>query len=192
MPQAIVLAGPNGAGKTTASRSVLANRLNVVTFLNPDIIAQGLSGFAPEAAAYEASSIMLRRLRTLADEGKDFAFETTLAARTYVPWLRQIQTQGYSVLLAYVWLNSPDLAVERVAMRVRLGGHFIPEPTIRQRYVRSWQNFFDLYQPLADRWLVFDNSFAGAHRIIATGHRLNVREILDAPTWEWFSKGPQS
>lgn len=150
MPQVVVLAGPNGAGKTTASRALLSQTYQIPTFVNPDIIAQGLSGFAPEAAAFQASAIMLRRLRAMADEGADFAFETTLAARTYAPWLRVLRDSGYLVRLVFVWLNSPDLAVDRVKWRVRQGGHSIPESTIRQRYIRSWDKILRMYQPLAD------------------------------------------
>src|ERR1700722_18931783 len=100
-PGVIVLAGPNGAGKTTSARTLLAETLSVMTFVNADVIAQGLSGFDPDSAAVEASRIMLERLRTLAAQRADFAFETTLAARSYVGWLRDLQATGYSVQLAY-------------------------------------------------------------------------------------------
>lgn len=190
MPQVVVIAGPNGAGKTTASRSVLLHTYRVPTYVNPDIIAQGLSGFAPEAAAFEASTIMLRRLRAMAENGEDFSFETTLAARTYAPWLRELRDMGYLVRLVYVWLNSPDLAVDRVKWRVRQGGHSIPEPTIRQRYVRSWDNFLRMYQLLADEWLVFDNSDPAGHQLIACGECDTVTQVFNAQTWSIFAKGP--
>ena len=131
-PTVIVLAGINGAGKTTSSRSLLANTLKLMTFVNADIIAQGLSGFAPEAAAIRAGRIMLEQLEELATERADFAFETTLAARTYAGWLDKLRQSGYDVHLFYFWLNSPDLAIGRVSSRVKKGGHHVPEPTIRQ------------------------------------------------------------
>lgn len=190
MPQVVVIAGPNGAGKTTASRSVLLHTYQIPTYVNPDIIAQGLSGFAPEAAAFEASAIMLKRLRQMAANGDDFSFETTLAARTYAPWLREIQKTGYFVRLVYVWLKSADLAVDRVKWRVRQGGHSIPEPTIRQRYVRSWDNFLRLYQPFADEWLVFDNSDPAGQQLLACGECGTVLQIFDPEIWDVFSKGP--
>src|SRR6516225_1621380 len=132
-PSVIVLAGPNGAGKTTAAQSLLAETLRLRTFVNADVIAQGLSGFDPASAALEAGRIMLDRLHALAKERCDFAFETTLAVRSLVRWFRELQEAGYSIHLVYFWLADPDLAVSRVAERVRMGGHDVPEPTIRLR-----------------------------------------------------------
>jgi len=148
LPHVIVLAGPNGAGKSTSARDVLAETLGVTTYVNADVIAAGLSGFDPDAAVVEASRIMVERLRELAEMRANFAFETTLAARSYFTWLRQLNESGYTIRLYYFWLQSPDIAVARVAVRVRMGGHNIPEGTIRQRYVRSAKNFFRLYRPL--------------------------------------------
>src|SRR5437764_12678661 len=113
-PSVIVLAGPNGAGKTTASRTVLAETLRVTTYVNADVIAQGLAGFDPDSAAVEASRIMLERLYKLAAQRADFAFETTLAGRSYAGWLKQLREMGYTVHLFYFWLASADLAVARV------------------------------------------------------------------------------
>ena len=153
-PRVIVLGGCNGAGKTTAARTLLAETLGVMTFVNADIIAQGLSGFDPAGANVEASRIMLERLHELAARRESFAFETTLAARTYAPWLRTLKATDYVIELHYVWLNRPDLNVSRVALRVQSGGHAVPEGTIRQRYVRSARTFLDLYRALADFWRV--------------------------------------
>ena len=157
-PRAIIVAGPNGAGKTTQARTLLGETLRGVTYVNADVIAQGLSGFAPESAAVEASRIMLERLRALAAQRADFAFETTLAARTYAAWLKELTQTGYSLQLFYYWLRSPDLAVARVALRVMRGGHNIPEASVRQRYQRSIRNFFTLYRDLVHSWRIYDNS----------------------------------
>jgi predicted ABC-type ATPase len=183
-PSVIVLAGPNGAGKTTASRTVLAETLRVTTFVNADVIAQGLAGFDPDSAALEASRIMLERLHALAAKRADFAFETTLAGRTYVGWLRSLGDSGYFVQLAYFWLNSADLAVARVAERVRQGGHGIPEKTIRQRYERSLANFFTLYRPLISYWQVYDNSQGPEPELIASGSRTEQETVINAETWD--------
>jgi predicted ABC-type ATPase len=156
-PNVIMLAGPNGAGKTTSSRSLLAGQLKVMTFVNADIIAQGLAGFDPESAAWEASKIMLGRLDELAGKRQDFAFETTLAARSYVPRIEKWRSEGYCFQLYYFWLPSADLAIERVALRVSRGGHDVPAETIRRRYRQSLRNLFHLFIPLADAWQVFDN-----------------------------------
>lgn len=166
-PSAIVLSGPNGAGKTTAARTLLAEQMRLLTFVNADVIAQGLAGFDPDSAAIEASRIMLERLRLLAQRRRDFAFETTLAARSYACWLEQLRQDGYQVHLVYFWLASVDLAVARVAERVRLGGHSVPETTIRQRYTRRLKNLFSLYLPLAKTWQVYDNTQPGQPQMIA-------------------------
>src|ERR1700730_6142110 len=147
-PEVIVLAGPKGAGKTTSSQHVLADTLAVTHFVNADVIAQGLAGFDPDSAAIEASRIMLERLHTLAQQHADFAFETTLAGRSLAGWLQKLRQTGYTVHLVYFWVESEDLAVARVSERVSMGGHSIPEATIRQRYRRSVQNFFRLYRPV--------------------------------------------
>ncbi len=159
----VVIAGPNGAGKTTISRRVIRESVGIVEFVNADVIAAGLSGFAPERAAFAAGRIMLQRLDDLARDGADFAFETTLASRTFAPWLASRMHEGYRVHLIYVWLRSPRLAVQRVQARVRKGGHEVPADIVRRRYARSMHNLFELYQPLASRdgsWRIFDNSDA--------------------------------
>jgi predicted ABC-type ATPase len=182
-PRAIVLGGCNGAGKTTSSRSLLADTLEVMTFVNADVIAQGLSGFDPDNAALEASRIMLERLRALAAGRADFAFETTLAARSYAPWLDGLRQAGYEVHLHYFWLKSADLAVARVRERVRLGGHSIPEPTIRQRYQRSVRNLLHLYLSRVSAWWVYDNSLSVA-QLIARGSSEGDESILDPSAWQ--------
>ncbi len=182
-PTAIVLAGVNGAGKTTSSRSLLARTLKMMTFVNADIIAQGLSGFDPEAAAIRAGRIMLAELEELTQQRASFAFETTLAARTYAGWLDKLRESGYRIHLFYFWLNSADLAVGRVASRVEKGGHNVPEATIRQRYVRSVRNLFDLYIPVVTGWKVYDNSDGLGPRLIAKGKRDLPETILDPVVW---------
>lgn len=182
-PCVIVLAGPNGAGKSTSARTLLAESLGLMTFVNADVIAQGLAGFDPDSAALEASRIMLERLRALAAQRADFAFETTLAARSYAPWLMELRDGGYRADLVYFWLASADLAVARVAERVRSGGHNVPEATVRQRYVRSVRNFFTLYGPAVGRWQFYDNSGTGGPQLIAHGDRPGPETVLDATAW---------
>ena len=183
VPSVIILAGPNGAGKTTAARTLLAEQLRLMTFVNADVIAQGLAGFNPDSAAVEASRIMLDRLRLLAERREDFAFETTLAARSYAPWLKAPRNDGYQVHLVYFWLVSADLAVARVAERVRMGGHHVPETTVRQRYTRSLKNFFHLYLPLVKTWQVYDNTQPGQSRMIAFRDESGAEIIEDQFLW---------
>jgi predicted ABC-type ATPase len=188
-PTAIVLAVPNGAGKTTSARTFLADTLHLMTFVNADAIAQGLSGFDPESMAREAGRLMLQRLHALAEQRANFAFETTLAGRAYARWLRSLRQTGYTVHLVYFWLASADLAVERVAHRVRLGGHGIPEETIRQRYGRSIDNFFRLYLPIVTSWEVYDNSGIGQPQPVARGNQAEGEVVLDEAVWNAMQKG---
>ena len=181
-PEVVILGGPNGCGKTTSSQRLLADALSLTTFVNADVIARGLAGFDPDSAALEASRVMLERLRQLAQDKQSFAFETTLAARSYAAWLKQRKGEGYRVRLYYFWVESADLAVSRVAARVRSGGHHVPEATVRQRYERSMKNFFDLYGVLADEWRWYDNS-AGSARLLASCEN-GEETVVDEAAWQ--------
>ncbi len=183
-PQVVILAGPNGAGKSTAAPGLLKGLLDMDDFVNADVIAQGLSGFAPEAVALEAGEVMLRRIHQLADQRKSFAFETTLASRSYVGWLRQLVGSGYRVHLTFLWLSSAELAVKRVAQRARLGGHSVPEATIRRRYKAGLRNFFSLYRPLSTAWLVYNNSQIGPPGLVAAGQGTRTLQIADQASWD--------
>lgn len=181
-PRVVVLAGINGAGKTTASRDLLADVLKIPTFVNADTIARGLNALNPEGEAVRAGRIMLNQLDDQAASRTDFAFETTLAARTYANWLANLRlTAGYEVYLYYYWLDSAELAISRVTQRVRSGGHFIPDATVRQRYSRSVRNFFELYRPITDYWEVHDNSHGQRH-LLALG---TIDDELIADEWAW-------
>jgi predicted ABC-type ATPase len=182
VPNVFVIGGCNGAGKTTASLTVLPSVLNCREFVNADAIAAGLSPLNPDAVAITAGRMMLERLRFLRDSGVEFAFETTLATRSYVPFLRECKSRGYRVNLLYFWLRSPALAVQRVALRVASGGHSIPEETIRRRYDRGRQNLIELYLPMADQWAVFDNSI-GQSRAIAEAADGQMPIVYDAVVW---------
>lgn len=184
LPNVIILAGPNGAGKTTSSRSLLQGVLDVTTFVNADIIAQGLAGFDPESAAWEASRIMLERLDDLASKQQDFAFETTLAARSYARRIADWQSQGYCFQLYYFWLPNADLAVRRVADRVEQGGHHVPEETVRHRYRQSIRNLFDLYLPLSDVWHIYLNEQPGSPELVARGLATRSQTIVNSRVWE--------
>jgi predicted ABC-type ATPase/GNAT superfamily N-acetyltransferase len=189
-PTVIVLAGSNGAGKTTAARTLLAEELRLLTFVNADVIAQGLAGFDPDTAALQAGRIMLTRLQELATARASFAFETTLAGRWYANWLKELRRQGYDVHLFYVWLASADLAVTRVAERVRLGGHDVPEAKVRQRYGRSVRNFFELYQPIATTWEVYNNTaMAPTYELIAYADNKGVEHVVRADLWAQMKQG---
>ena len=157
LPNLYIIAGCNGAGKTTASFTILPEMLNCREFVNADSIAAGLSPFNPESVAIEAGRLMLSRIRELMAVGVDFAFETTLATRSYVSLVRDAQRVGYKVTLLFIWLDSPETAIRRVADRVAKGGHSIPDNVIERRYYRGIYNLINLYIPTCDRWMLVDN-----------------------------------
>lgn len=163
-----IISGCNGAGKTTASFTLLPEILNCKEFVNADEIARGLSPFQPETVSFEAGRIMLHRINELLKNEVSFAFETTLATRSYKGKILKAKENGYIVTLVFFWLQNVELAIERVKARVMKGGHNIPEDVIRRRYTLGIKNLFEIYLPIADEMLIFDNS-DGKYEMIATG-----------------------
>lgn len=169
MPNLYIIAGCNGAGKTTASNTILPEILHCREFVNADNIAAGISPFNPDGAAIEAGRIMLTRINQLLAEGKDFAFETTLSTRSYVSLVRKAQSLGFKVTLVFIWLSSPQAAKERVAIRVKNGGHFIPDDVVERRYYRGIENLVKLFMPICDYWMIGESALPEVN-IIATGN----------------------
>ena len=180
-PTVVVIAGPNGAGKSTAAPFLLKGALGVLEFVNADQIAVGLSAYAAETVSFEAGRIMLRRLHELARSGSSFAFESTLSSRSFAKFLRDCKATGYQVVLFYVTLPTSDLAVQRVALRVKQGGHNIPTDDVHRRFQRSLCNLFELYLPLSDRWSVLDNA-GGRIATIANGNPRRT-SVKDPEKW---------
>lgn len=158
MPNLYIISGCNGSGKTTACYTLLPDLLNCREFVNSDEFAKSLSPFNPAAASVTASRYMLMKINYLLDRNADFCVETTLATRSLVKIVEEAHRRGYEVTVLYFWLNSPDLAIRRVRDRVASGGHHIPDPVIRRRYVMGLQYLFDTYIPVSDRWVLADNS----------------------------------
>jgi predicted ABC-type ATPase len=183
-PSIILLAGPNGSGKTTSAPTLLWETLGVAEYVNADVVAQGLAGFDPERAAMAAGRIVLKRLGDLSEKRISFAFESTLASLSFAPWLRRLVNGGYQFHLVFLWLPSADLAVERVAERVKMGGHRIPEATIRRRYVAGLRNFFRLNQPLSTTWRFYDNSRPTGMLLLAAGRGVIIDTVIDHRTWD--------
>jgi predicted ABC-type ATPase len=183
-PLVVVVAGPNGAGKSTTAPRLLPAALAVAEFVNADAIALGLSAFRPESVAVAAGRVMLARMRELARARADFAFETTLAGRDVARWLGTLRASGYRAHLVFFSLPSPELAVARVAERVRLGGHDVPEVVIRRRFVAGLRNFFGLYQDAVDTWQLYDNSALGHRRLIASRDAGANAVVLDTAGWD--------
>lgn len=190
MPDLFIIGGANGADKTTAARKLLPDFLGVYEYVNADFIAAGLSPFKPETVALQAGRLMLERLRRLAAEGKDFAFETTLASRSFAPFLVRCRDEGYRVNLVYLWLSSVELAIERVRRRVASGGHNIPEAIIRRRYETGRKNFVTLYIPLSNEWDAYDNSSQAPVPVASGG--ANVETILyNKNAWNRTAEGSE-
>jgi predicted ABC-type ATPase len=161
-----IIAGCNGAGKTTASFTILPEILDCKEFVNADEIAKGLSPFQPEKVSFEAGRIMLKRINELLSENETFAFETTLSTRSYKNKIAEAKEKGYRVTLLFFWLQSIELAKERVKTRVLEGGHNIESEIIERRYKKGIKNLFDIYLPIVDGALIFDNS-EGKHELLA-------------------------
>lgn len=187
MPKLYIISGCNGAGKTTASYSLLPEMLECSEFVNSDEFAKGLSPFDPSKAAIQASRYMLMKIRYLLKKQRDFAVETTLATRTLLKTIKMAQEAGYTVTLLYFWLNSPELAIERVKARVEAGGHDIPEETIRRRYHVGIDYFFHYYAPICERWILADNSQI-PFRVIAEGSKNDVINIRNVQIYEVIKK----
>lgn len=183
-PLAVVIAGPNGAGKSTTGPRLLQEGLDVEEFVNADPIAQGLSVLRPDSVALAAGRVMLTRLKELATTKRSFAFETTLASRSFAPWLASLRAAGYRVHLSFLSLPSADLAVSRVAERVRMGGHDVPEAVVRRRFTAGLRNFLTLYQEVAGSWQMLDNSVSGGPRVIARLTEGSSPEILNEAAWK--------
>jgi predicted ABC-type ATPase len=173
---------------STCAPWLLRDALGVEQFVNADVLAEGLSAYGRATVDFHAGRLMAQRLRELAARRNSFGFETTLATRSYVAWLRELRWTGYGVRVLYVWIASPDLAVERVKQRAARGGHDVPESVVRRRYLRSARNFFSLYRPIADSWAVWENAANGPPRRIAFGSDGADDIVLHSEPWLLLSK----
>ena len=157
-PNLYIIAGPNGAGKTTFAREFLPHYADCYEFVNADLIAGGLSPFQPDRVAIQAGKLMLEQIHSLGKRGVDFAFETTPSGKTYAHLLRELKKCGYVIHLFFLWVSDVDLALKRIADRVKNGGHNLPENVVRRRFKKGLQNLFRIYRPLLDTWVLLDNS----------------------------------
>jgi predicted ABC-type ATPase len=190
-PQIVIIAGPNGAGKSTLAPAILRDTFGLLEFVNADTISAGLSAFNPEAIALDAGRVMLTRLRELANHKQSFAFESTLATRSYATWISRLAQEGYEFHLLFLWLNTVELAIQRVAERVRRGGHSVSEDIIRRRYLRGLENLSQLYIPVADTWVVYDNSGTGSPVLIASGEKDHSATIVLPEVWKDLVRNTQ-
>jgi len=182
-PFIYLIGGPNGAGKTTTAFSIMPELIDCYEYVNADAIAAALSPFRPQEVARDAGRVMLQRIKALASQRVDFAFETTMASRSLAPFLADCRNEGHSVCIIYIWLRSAELAVARVKQRVESGGHSVPELDICRRYHRSLNNLFNLYLPLADYWRFYDNSFKKPS-LVAEKSTTGSVKILHPTLWD--------
>jgi predicted ABC-type ATPase len=187
MKNLYIISGCNGAGKTTASYTVLPEILNCKEFVNADEIAKGLSPFNPESVGIEAGRLMIARIENLLTKKESFSIETTLAPLSYAKLIRRAQKIGYCVSLVFFWLNSPELAMKRVAERVKNGGHDIAESVIRRRYWSGLSNLFKIYLPIVDYWMIADNSVSPSV-VVAEGSKQKARKIYDVKLFNTIQK----
>lgn len=173
MPKMYIISGCNGSGKTTASYTLLPEMLECNQFVNSDEFAKSLSPFNPAEASVTASRYMLQKIYYLLGNNMDFCVETTLATRSLLGIINDAKSRGYSIIILYFWLKSPELAISRVKDRVAAGGHNIPEDVVRRRYYMGLNYFFETYSPICDRWLLADNS-TSPFSMVAEGSAGNV------------------
>ncbi len=190
MKDIVIIGGPNGAGKTTAAPAIVPTQLGIREFVNADEIARGLSPFNFEGAAMAAGRLMIERIQALLRGGESFAFETTCSGRAYAPWLQACKAEGWRVTLLYLWLPSPQSAVDRVARRVRLGGHGISPDVVIRRYKAGLVNMRRLYLPLADVAAIYDNSDEGRTLIVERTPEASL-VVYDTPRWTMIERATQ-
>lgn len=187
-PNLYIIAGPNGAGKTTFAREFLPVYAHCPNFVNADLFAQAFAPFSPERAALKAGKLLLNEIYRLADEGVDFAFETTLSGKAYVSFLKDLKhSKGYKLHLFFLWVPSAELALLRIKQRVAKGGHNVPELDVRRRFKRGIHNLFHVYRPLLDVWTLFDNSTTNPY-LVAT-HEREILRIFDRALFDKIAKG---
>lgn len=181
-PEVFIIAGPNGVGKTTFAQEFLPNYADCRNFINADLIARGVSPFSPEAAAFRAGRLLLAEVDRRVKRGEDFGFETTLSGRSYLKLIRELKNRAYRVHFYFLWVSDVQVALNRVKERVSKGGHGVPEAVVRRRFERSIRNFIVLYRPLADSWILFDNS-GSSPSVIALENGSGTR-IINAGLYE--------
>ncbi|MEO8484382.1 MAG: zeta toxin family protein [Acidobacteriota bacterium] len=187
-PVVVVLAGPNGAGKSTVAPALLQESHSAIPFVNADTIERELPTGATAGASVRAGRIMLHRMREFGERRDSFAFETTLASRSFAPWLLGLKEAGYAVDIIFLWLPSAETALARVTDRVARGGHAVPPDTVLRRYRRGLENFFQLYLPLASTWRVYDSSDVTLD-LLAQGLEDGTRRVYDGRRWRLAELG---
>jgi predicted ABC-type ATPase len=179
-PTLYLFAGSNGAGKTTFARAYLRQLDPIPRFLNADEIARGLSPLDPEKLAVRAGKLLLREIQSCMESRHPFGLESTLSGTTYTKLLKQAKSTGYQIEIHYLWIPSPSLAIRRIAQRVKMGGHSVPDADVKRRFSRSLTHFLEIYAPLADGWTFRNNSVQPASLLFdsANSNLEQVKQFL--------------
>jgi len=185
MPNIYVIAGPNGVGKTTFANKFLPEEAKQLAFVNADLIARGLSPYAPDVVAIEAGRIALGRIRQLIRQGAGFTWETTLSGKSAVGWLREARAAGFTLKCYFLWASQLEVVLARIRQRVLEGGHNIPEDVSRRRFFKTLQHLFGIYRPLFDVWKLYENDLPEPRLVavekqgrLAARDRKRLTEIL--------------
>ena len=181
-----IIGGPNGAGKTTFVEQFLPKYIHVRNFVNADIIAFGLSPLDVSLMNIKAGKLMLTLIREYKNKGMPFGFETTLAGKKWGSLMKELKNSGYAIYLFFLDISSVKLSISRIKYRVKLGGHSIPEETIRRRYFRSRRNFWNLYKNKADYWYLFNNSGPAPDLVAAAKNGQNTLNVSDQEYYDFF------
>ena len=184
MKRLFILAGANGSGKSTISKVLLPTEH--IVYVNPDDIAKELNPSDPSAARIEAGKETLRRIDLLLEKGDSFAIESTLSGNMYVKVLERAKSLGYETTIAYVFVDSPEVCIARIAARVQSGGHFVPDEDVRRRYVRSKENFVRVYIPLVNHWMLYYN---GGTDIVLAAHGNGMLNVIIRERYTAFMEG---
>ena len=183
-PKFVLMGGPNGSGKSTLAERVVLGEFGIVRFMNADTIARGFAAYDVDVAAASAGRALLMEADRLVEARQDYATETTLSGRSWAKRIKQMNAAGYLTHLAFVYVDSPDRNVDRVAYRVAHGGHHIPEDDIRRRYERSLSNLFKVYLPIVSSWKIYNNTSTDGHRAVAAKGDGGDIDIFDPVEWE--------
>ena len=181
-----LIAGANGSGKSTIARELLPSE--ELQFVNPDDIASELNPANPEKAKVTAGKEALRRINALFDKNVSFAIETTLSGMVHIKTLRRAKELGYRSTIIYVFVDSPEVCIARIAVRVKNGGHYIPDDDVRRRYIRSKHNFLKVYAPLACQWTLFYNG-ASQTDMVARKDIAGHTTIFSESLYNLFTEG---
>jgi predicted ABC-type ATPase len=177
-----IIAGPNGSGKTTFAVKFLPEYVKCPHFINADLIASGLSPFSPASAAIKAGKLVLEQIHHYANQGVNFAFETTLSGKLYLNLFRSLKEKGYKIHIFFLWIPGANLAISRIKNRVEQGGHDVPIQDVIRRFNRSISNFFALYRSLVGSWMLFDNT--GINPILIAQRKNSKIKIIDEYTYK--------